>query len=289
MKKEHFCLLFLVTIIFLSGCTQQTTCSNDVITIVDYNLYSRTLYSGGRTGIDFRIVNSGDSEIKNVEVDFFDTSGLEISDLKCGGGTSTNNKCVFQNMQQDVRDVSLRLSAPEVKEKTPYTVSFSVSYSDSGGRTMVIPIIDGVIKREPTLQYSVSPPSCDPIQVDIEKEVKPEETQKEYWTMVDMPFEVKFIFNHVGTVEEVKKIKLEEGDVILELNNLKIQEPCDFDSSLMSKKAVDVNGDENDNILTCNFIPIILDQPEYTGLIDIKYRYNYEFVKSETFTIYPSG
>jgi hypothetical protein len=154
---------------------------------------------------------------------------------------------------------------------------------------MIIPIIDGETKREPTLKYSISSPSCDPIQVDLEKEVKPEETQKEYWTMVDMPFEMKLVFKHVGTVEGVKNIKLEKGDVTLELNNLRIQEPCDFDSSLISKKTVDVMDDEGDNILTCNFVPVDLGQSEYTGIIGVRYIYNYEYVKSETFTVYPSG
>jgi len=289
MRSELICLTFLTFIILLSGCTQQISgCENDVIKIVDYRLYSSTLYSGGRTGIDFRIMNSGGETVRNVEVDFFDTSGFDISELKCQGARSSNNRCVFQNMQQDVRDVSLRLIAPTVKEKTPYTVSFSVSYMDSGSRSMIIPIIDGETKRTPTLQYSISSPSCDPIQVNIEKEVKPEETSKEYWTMVDMPFEVKFVFSHVGTVKNVKKVKLDKGDVTLELNNLRIQEPCDFDSSLKSKKPVDVMSDEDANILTCNFIPVDTGQSEYVGVVGVRYIYNYEYEKSETFTVYPS-
>jgi len=290
MRKELICLILIAAVIFLSGCTGQNIsgCENDVIKIVDYNLYSRTLYSGGRTGIDFRIMNSGGGEVRNVEVNFFDTSGLDISELNCQGTRDSNNKCVFQNVGQDVRDVSLRLTAPDVKEKMPYTVSFSVSYVDSGSRSMIIPIIDGETKRTPTLKYSISSPSCDPIQVNLEKEVKPEETSTEHWIMVDMPFEVKFVFTHVGTIEGVKKVKLEEGDVTLELNNLRIQEPCDFDSSLKSKKSIDVMSEEDDNILTCNFIPVDTGQSEYTGTVGVRYIYDYEYVKSETFTVYPS-
>ena len=290
MRKELICLIFVAVVIFLSGCTGQqiSGCENDVIKIVDYSLYSRTLYSGGRTGIDFRIVNNGGDEVRNVEVNFFDTSGFDISELNCQGIRGSNNKCVFKNMGQEVRDVSLRLTAPNVKEKMPYIVSFSVDYTDSGSRAMIIPIIDSETKKTPTLQYSISSPSCDPIQVNLEKEVRPEETSTEYWTMVDMPFEVKFVFSHVGTVEGVKNVRLEKGDVTLELSNLRIGEPCDFDNSLKSKKPVDVMSEEGDNILTCNFVPIDTGQSEYTGTVDVRYMYDYEYVKSESFTVYPS-
>lgn len=290
MRKEQACLLFLIAVVFLSGCTQQPAgCKSDVITMEDYRIYARTLYSEGRTGIDFTILNNGDTTLNKVEVDFFDTSGFEISDLKCEHGTSSNNKCIFQNMFPDMRDVSLRLKAPSAEEKTPYTVSFSVSYSDYGEREIHIPIIDGEVKSKPTLKYSISSQSCDPIHVDFEKEVKPEETEREYWTVVDVPFGMNFIFTHAGTVEGVKTIELKEGDVKLNLINLQIQEPCDFDSSLKSKRSVEVTGDEKDRTLSCNFIPIQTGQAEYNGVIGVEYNYDYEYVKSETFTVYPSG
>ena len=290
MRKEHICLPFLVFVIFIAGCTQQLGgCKNDVITIEDYHLSSRTLYSGGRTGIDFKILNNGLTELDKVEVDFFDTSGFDISELKCERGGSANDKCTFENLYPDVRSVSLRLMAPSVNERTQYTVSFSVSYSDFGEREIHIPIIDGDVKSEPSLEYSISSQSCDPIHVDFEKEVKPEETKREYWTMIDMPFEMKFVFKHVGTVDGVNTLELEEGNVELSLINLQIQEPCDFDTSLRSKKAVEVTGDEKDRTLSCNFLPIASRQVEYIGVINVKYGYDYEYVKSETFTVYPSG
>jgi hypothetical protein len=290
MRREVWLFLLVAIVIFISGCTQETTqCTNDVVTIQDYRIYARTLYSGGNTGIDFRVLNNDMNTVLNkIEVNFFDTSGFKISNLKCGAGTSSNNKCVFYNLPADVRDVSLRLTAPSVSEKTSYTVSYSVGYSDFGQREIEIPIIDSAVKDKPSLAYSVSYPSCDPIQVDFEKEVKPEETQTEYWTATDMPFEMKFIFSHVGTVEGVGTVVLKAGDVTLNLDKLQIQEPCDFDSSLKSKKSIEVNGDENNRTLSCNFKPIPSNQPEYYGVIGVKYNYDYEFVKSETFTVYPS-
>jgi hypothetical protein len=290
MRNEFYLLLLMVALIVLSGCTQVgTQCKNDVVTIENYRIYARTLYSGGNTGIDFMILNNDmDAVLDKVEVNFFDTSGFEISNLKCGSTISSGNKCIFYNMPMDVRDISLRLTAPSVNEKTSYTLSFSVGYSDSGEREIHIPIIDSEVRDKPSLTYSVSSPSCDPIQVEFEKEVKPEETEKEYWTTVDMPFEMKFTFSHVGTVEGVEKIEFKPGDVMLHLDKLEIQEPCDFDSSLRSKKAIEVTGDENNRTLRCNFKPIPSYQPEYYGVIGIKYNYDYEFVKSETFTVYPS-
>jgi hypothetical protein len=291
MGKEVYLLLLVAAMIFLSGCTQEVTqCGTDVVTIEDYRIYARTLYSGGNTGIDFMIFNNDMNAVLNkVEVNFFDTSGFEISNLKCGTGTSAGNKCVFYNLQPDVKDVSLRLKAPAVSEKTSYTVSFSVGYSDSGQREIQIPIIDSEIRDKPSLTYSVSYQSCDPIQVEFEKEVKPEETETEYWTSVDMPFEMKFVFSNVGTIENVEKVELKEGSVSLDLNKLQIQEPCDFDSNLKSKKSIDLTGEENERTLRCNFKPIPSSQPEYFGVIGVKYNYDYEYVKSETFTVYPSG
>jgi hypothetical protein len=40
--------------------------------------------------------------------------------------------------------------------------------------------------------------------------------------------------------------------------------------------------------LTCNFVPIDTGQSEYTGTVDVRYMYDYEYVKSESFTVYPS-
>lgn len=282
MRKELF-LVLLVFIIFLAGCAQQQICKNDVITIEDYNILTKTPYSGGRTSIDFLISNNGGEEVSKVEVDFFDTSAFEVLDLKCELGSREGKKCVFNNLEyQDVRDISLRLKAPTVKDKTPYTVSFSISYSNSGEREMGMPIVDGEIKKKPTMKYYISSPSCDPIRLDFEKEIKPEETEREYWTTVDKPFEIKFRFTHVGTVEGVKTINLTKGSVKLKLTNLQIQEPCDFDSSLVLKKSITVPGD-----ISCNFLPISSKQLEYVGVINVKYDYDYEYVKSETFTVYP--
>lgn len=282
MRKELF--LVLLVFIFLAGCAQQQIrCKNDVITIEDYNILTKTPYSGGRTSIDFLISNNGGEKVSKVEVDFFDTSAFEVLGLKCELGSREGKKCIFNNLEYpDVRDISLRLKAPTVKDKTPYTVSFSVSYSDSGERIIHIPIIDGKVKKKPTLSHRISNPSCDPIRLDFEKEVKPEETEREYWTLVDRPFEMKFRFTHVGTVEGVKTINLTKGSVKLKLINLQIQEPCDFDSSLVLKKSITVPGD-----VSCNFLPIPSGQLEYLGVIDVKYDYNYEYIKSETFTVYP--
>jgi hypothetical protein len=288
MRYEHALIFSLLIIIFISGCaTQQTSCSSNSLTIEDYTLYTRTLYSGGRTGIDFKVVNQGLNTINNVEVNFFDTSAFEISNLECGG-TVSGSSCFFTNFYSDAQIVSLKLKAPTVTETTPYTVSFSVHYSGEGERELNMPILNTNEKSTPSLKYSQSSASCDPIQMDFEKEVKAEETQKEYWTTTDMPFEMKFVFTNTGNANDLKNIKISKGDVKLSLTNLEIQEPCDFDSSLYSTKDVYINGDQGDNILKCNFIPIYGSQEEYMGVINAKYEYDYELLKTETFTVYPS-
>jgi len=292
MRKE-ICLAFLVVAIFLAGCVKQSAqqFKNDAVTIEDVRIPGRTLYSGGIASIGFYVKNNGDSVV-NVGVDFFNIpgakegakeGGFEVIDLKCDElGSKIGDKCVFENLEPfDSRSVSIDLKAGPVKVKTPYTVSFSVTYRTYGETCANIPIIDEKETEKPSRKYYEST-SFDPIRLTFEKEIKPEEVEKEYWALTDKPFLMIFKFTHVGTVEGVEPINLPEGSMKLSLTNLKKEEPCDFGDNGTNLKPVKVFWE---SYLTCNFVPGPKEQGD--GQICVNFDYDYKFISDETFTVYP--
>jgi hypothetical protein len=118
--------------------------------------------------------------------------------------------------------------------------------------------------------------------------VKDSTVVKEYWGVKGRPFELKMNFKHVGSIANVQPIKIEEGDVKLELIGLKKEKdlPCDFktkDEKLVSERDVTVPGE-----LVCYLKSTDFIQPELRASVSASFDYTYEFIKAETFNVKPS-
>lgn len=292
-------LLSLGILIFLAGCIQGPETpglyKNDVITIEHYTVSTLSPYSDSETTIEFDLQSNADEKIPYVEVSFFDIPGFSLTSLDCGTGTPPpeKNKCIFSDGLDslDSRRIVLQLKAPTVNLPTAYTVSFSVNYNYNGIREALIPIIDGVTKKQPTSKFQQSQPSYGPVLLDIQPSLERQTkvgkaVVKEYWGIADKIFETRFKFSQIGKVEGVvKEVVIPKGQVtMIERTNLNLGGFCDFSPDGSSQKNVRIPYD----VLICNFNPVsINDQPEYPAIIKVTYWYTYEFIRTETFVIQP--
>lgn len=288
---------FLAVAIFLAGCVNnqptQQLYKNDVITIENYHVDTLSPYSNDSTTIEFDVQSNSDEKINRVEVNFFDVPGFTVNNLDCGGipGANQTNKCIFEGNNAfeslDSRRISLELTAPKVDTPTSYTISFSVSYNNSGLREAIIPIIDGVTKNQPTAKFQQSQPTYGPILLDIqpslERTVKVgDKTITEYWGIATRSFETRFKFSNVGSVGNTKDAIIPINQInISKLENLQYQGFCDFSNSRTPTKGVKAPYD----VLICNFKPTGNNQPEYPAIIGVTYRYQYNFIRTETFVV----
>lgn len=268
---------------------------NDVITLENYMVTNRAPYENSITTIEFDVKNNGDKTIPYVEVYFFNRGGFTFEELKCEEVNSEkvgNEKCIFKNLESlDTRSVLLTLKAPDAEILTiDRTVSFSVKYDISGSREALIPIVDGITKKEPSGKFSQSTPSYGPVALDIEPKLEREiiiegETTKEYWGVYGRTFETEFKFKHVGSEQEVVDVNISKGKVMFKLSGLDVSGDCDFDKYQdywYSKKWIIVPYDT----LFCNFKPTE-NLPEYTAVITAEFSYIYEYLRDETFVVQP--
>ncbi len=337
MRTWLLVLLSLVLVIALAGCaTKEPTkiqYKNDVITVENYVVNTLSPYAEETVRIEFDVQNNGDQPAYDVKVNFFDIPGFTINkNLDCGiidtnneGRSSDNRNCWYNKLDPlDARKIILELKSPEksqILSPTSYTVSFSISYLYYGVRSATIPIVDGVIKKEPSFKFSQSIPTVGPVVFDIvpmleREKVVDKKTVKEYWGLSDRIFLTKFVMKHVGKVEG--KIKPVNAFVLLGgLTNLehlgkdwKKVQPCNFGGTsvefrVLESKLIEISKEffntlrgldayyispnsvnETYNTLICNFIPSGTDY-EFTAMMKIVYFYNYEFIRSETFVVQP--
>lgn len=333
-------------IVLFAGCTSGKTVSqykNDIVTIENLVVSNVAPYSGDTITIDLDVKNNGDRPISVITVNFFDTPGFTITGLKCETAQMTSDDlkkrspCNFFSGSPegvveplDSRHVTLSLQANTVASPTPFTVSLSIRYgcnfgsatetssSCAGSREVILPIIDGVIKKEPSFKFSQSPPNYGPIVIDIQPQVEHTKTLnrmtvKEYWGTLGQSFTTKFVIKHVGTLKEkVKPINVAVRSLELYLSRLDATkkigttsnyEPigsCDFNilsegcgrtSGTVAGQPYDSckNLDETFNTLVCTFAPTSYSgfETEFTSTIKISYQYSYEFIKSLNFVVQP--
>lgn len=269
---------------------------NDVITLENYMVTNKAPYGGSTTTIEFDIKNNGDKTISSVEVYFFDLGGFTVEELKCEEANPENNvKCVFKDIDPlDTRSVSLVLKAPSTERLAiERSVSFYVEYGIEGSREAIIPIVDGISKKEPSGKFSQSKPSYGPVILDIKPKLEREiivegKNIKEYWGVYGKPFETEFKFNHVGTVGKTEDIIIPQGKVKLKLSGLKPHKDkyCDFveqDDYWSSNKDVKVPYGS----LFCSFIPTEEGLAEYGAVISAEFSYIYRYLIEETFVVQP--
>jgi len=336
MRKE-FPAIFLTLILLLSGCVlpfqnvwpfqnQLPTYKDDVITIENYALSSSEIYAGSSVTIQFLVQSNAEKEIKGVEVDFFDISAFQNLALDCGpGAKKKGNKCVFDLNSLDYQPIKITLKAPNesvITAPTKFPISFKISYNMSSERSVMIPVVDGVIKTEPQSSFLVSEQLHGPVRVDFDfpiKRVRKEDDREivERWVVAGEPFEVKITFDHTGSLENVRPIEILNGSIKIKVKELTPLQPCDFyiptyqtetkmilfkDITLLTPRERNVLQTETEmtslknitlltprerNVLKCNFNATKKDYPEYLAELTIFYNYTYSFIKNEIITVKP--
>lgn len=303
-------LFLLVSVIFLAGCTKINASDdkykNDIITIENYHLADKEPYTGSSESIDFDIKNNGDKNIDEVRVNFFDMTCSNIQGfrdtLTCDGVSSNNRECIFKNLEHpDWKNVRLDIITPSVNDKTPCSVSFSVSYRYSGARLATMPIIDGVTRLTPleNNKFDQGKPTYGPILLEFEPPVgritkKDSQEIKEYWGIIGKPFEVNMNFRYASDVslKDPEPVKIAKNDIWLELGDLNIANiggtplHCDFKNGISTKDVVVDADPKNTGKLVCS-LQSDSTQPEVGAKIGVNFSYNYRFVVTENFDVHP--
>lgn len=297
--KIWLSVISLSILVFLAGCAQKSAeinFKNDVITIENYVVDDVAPYADSLTTVRFDIKNNADNLISQIDVVLFDVPGFEVYDIKCqkikaGDIPLEKSGCRFADLEPlDTRSVSLFLRAKLIDSPTPYTVSFSIKYLHKGSREVLVPIIDGITKKEPSFQFTQSETTLGPIFFDILPQLEREKildgkTIKLYWGITGQSFITKFVMKDRSSITDVK-IKptlVDVGNIeISKSESLKFEKPCDFDEQGRSKVPVNTTF----NTLICNFKPEG-KTTEYTSTITVNFDYSYEFIKSQDFVVQP--
>ena len=199
-------LIFLLALVVLiSGCTQISgfNFKLDAITLENYAVSTVSPYAGGTVKIEFDVTSNTNVDVKNVEINFFDTTGFTLYDMKCDGKDTNEPRCVFSEINPlDSKKVSITLLAPSkdvIKAPAYFTISYYVKYHHRGSRIAQIPIIEGVLIKQPSSKYSTSSPSWGPIVATFEPPLgretkKGKQVIQEYWGIKGEPFEIKIDF-----------------------------------------------------------------------------------------------
>jgi hypothetical protein len=274
---------------------------NDAITIENYYVTNINPNSGGIASIQFEVQNNlpPSSKPLPVEVYFFDLPGFTVNNLDCGtvpGDMPTdtiNNKCIYPTFESsDSRTIILDLKAKDVEVPTPYTITFSVNYTIDGSRDALIPVVDGLTKKEPSFEFTQSTPTYGPILLDIQPQLEREKVVDnkivtEYWGTVNSSFDNKFVFSHIGTENPIGNLEIPAGNVKFTLMGLNVSlgSCSDFnDNTHQSNRSVRL---PYDTTLYCSFNPTIANMPEYAADIIVNFTYAYEYLHDQTFTIQP--
>ncbi|MEM5813950.1 MAG: hypothetical protein QXP82_02440 [Candidatus Aenigmatarchaeota archaeon] len=299
--RQFFIIISIIFVIFLAGCVQKPTKSeiqfkNDVVTIENLIVDTTAPYSENKVNIEFDIQSNADRVIPQITVNFFDIPGFSEPSLDCGLNNAKidDRICRYNQLESlDSIHVRMTLKANKVESPTPFVVSFSVEYSYNGMREAVIPVINPLIRKEPSFKFSQSEPTVGPILFEIQpllerEKIVGDKTIKEYWAIKDQEFTTKFVLKDVGTIKNVLPINIPNGLVGLsDLINLEKGEICDFSGTssmgIPSTKPVNKTFDT----LICTFKPKS-NQDEFTGIIKINYTYTYEFIRSVNFVVQPS-
>lgn len=287
----------LAFVVLISGCTASVNPFNfkyDAINLENYAVSTVSPYAGGAVKIEFDVTSNTNTPVENVEINFFDMTGFTIVNLKCNGVDTKQSTCLFDKMSPlDSRKVSMTLQAPSedvIKAPTYFTISFYVKYRHQGSRIAQIPIIDGVLIKQPSSQYSTSSPSWSPIVATFQPPLG-RETQrgkqviKEYWGIKGEPFEVKIDFKDMSdkSVNSPITTNISASDISLHLDGLTISSdlPCS-----LGKEEISVPTDKAKTV-SCNFISGAKNEPEWVGVIELTYKYNYQFIRKQSITVNP--
>lgn len=175
MKDRLIYTLFLIPIIFIAGCIQQTiTEYNDNALALEIKSPSQVI-PNQIIELTFYLTNQVENDINNVEIRLSDPYGLRIVGIDCDiGGESRGDTCYFNKIQSlDEKVVVFRLKVPSEQEianiEQELLPEITVKYDYFGQTVMTVPII----KKGEIVNIETKPPeqSTGPIKVNIEKAV----------------------------------------------------------------------------------------------------------------------
>ncbi len=303
MKGKLIGISILLVMLFLLGCTEETTneCSNEGLVISDYNIdTSGRIFPGYRVGINFWLENKGSSDAEDIKVLFFDRQGFELESINCGeenGKITSEGKLIGceinkiearENCYGARRGIHATLRAPE--ESGERIVSFSVDYMYGGNSKLLFRIWEkGTEKKQVGKKQEGS--SYGPVKVDIdtdfllERFVEGEREVVTEWVEEGQRFTVKLNVKEVGSGSKYQtfenKIFPTDFEVKLDYVEIENRDNCDFPNG-HPKEEIEYPTDEP---LMCELKVNNIGQDWVTGSIEVDYIYDYGIVKSQEFTI----
>jgi len=287
--------LLLVLIMLVSGCVETGGAVKDIITTGSYYVQDLKPLAGTTTVMEFE-VSKKSSGTGDVIVDFFDTSGMLPTSLKCQQPSEIyGTRCVLKNMvYSDVRLVTLTLQAPPrqlIKSETQYKVSYYIQHDYVSKRTAMITVWDGMSITKPKTTFSTSNPSDGPIVIEFGQPSSGTAKGSDVPYRKDVPFEMKVTASNVGSgsifpqVLAPGKLSVDKGSLFVALaEGEKLH--CDFDdfgSSLVSKKTATLPA-----TFTCYLAAQDYFEGYKTYTVSAYLPYTYQYKNSETFTVRPA-
>lgn len=269
----------------------------DPVQISEYVVSRNNPSVGSSAAISFIVTNNGKRKV-DVEINFFDTQGLQISKVACNPDCDgSGNIFALRELENlESRPVSVTLTVPaEDKIISPEkrTVKFLVSYDYTSYREAIIPILQS-LQVKPTIKFTQSEPSDGPVTLEFEPPVGGQVTQGGQtsnlaFALKDQSFELTMKLKHIGTAKNVKlPMEISARNFNLELVGLGVVENqrCDFDfsgSTLTPKKDLKVPGTD----LVCNFKSTDFEESQIQSQVKAQFAYKYQFQMEQQFQVQP--
>ncbi len=132
--KRLLILLFLISVIVVSGCVDQETLvigpATDGVVIKDFSFDSPTVYEGDSVGLNLEVQNVGEVEGTVEDITLF---GPDLTDWSVTGPTPSITVALSPSepevdFEGEARSTRWRVTAPDVTAETPYTFGTRVIY-----------------------------------------------------------------------------------------------------------------------------------------------------------------
>ena len=219
--------LFLSPQIFRPTGGPQIVYKNDIITMENFEISNLRPIEGSSITVSFDVTNNGDKKVDKVDLDFGESTNVRSGSfnfVECGlqSDSTKAKKCEIKSLESlESRKVTVRY---QVGNDFSQTIIVKVSYSYSGTREALIPIVDDKTVKRPLSQFRQSEPSPGPFVVDVIPPTKG-------WAIADQPFEIKFKLRYVGSTvagkptEPLDKLNIDDDNFIVKLKQLEVATP----------------------------------------------------------------
>lgn len=273
------------------------TYSNNVLSLDDKTVTSRTTFPGDTIGIGFNLQNNGDREISDIRVSFNLPAYVESSTIKCGfvADSLKGSFCDIRSIESlDQQPVSLDMKLVGdigTSSSISIPVTYSVRYNYDGENFIRIPVVDDPDLVPSGLSYTIGTPTYGPVQVTIDPPVGREREVAgtrvvENFAFQDKPVSFKFRFSDVTSSRSLVKLTREGLKITLDGLQL-IPGGCDrLDDSLNLKN----DEEELPLSISCSMRAVpSADGGVRFGEIHVSYAYEYTISGTENFVVTPTN